>query len=681
MKLRLTLLALLLNLIATSSQAQEPFSLNKIFRRQADIVAEKSGLLRLELPPEVIAECRGDLSDLRILEGQGREIPFLLDSLSNESEVEASELMASNITEAKQKEIRKAEYGQPALHQESFDIALPKEFSSNFEWALVFKSNQNNFVRNVEVRSLSDESAYPDFVSSGSIFRLPNIPAEKLRLPLPYTQAKILRITLEGEGDFYVEPQIFFEKHKASPESKRIEAPLQEISRRQEGNKTLIRINKPAGWNFEALKLNSYEYTFQYHVSVFREESGNSEKLGKATLFRLGSEGKPESLELPLSSSLGNILRIEIETQDSSAVQNFSFFALMKQPALVFALPEPNVQGSKVQLLFGGSRAYPPNYDLTPMMSLLKSSSGDTENIREKLKNLPKAQLANLRPNPDFDSKPALEFAMHPGAEIDTRLYQYERKFYANASTDGLSLIALKAEDLAVARPNLADVRIVDEKNRQWPYLLEANQMQESVAFALSVGEIKKGSSTYNLKLSKGALPIHKIELSISKTFFDRPYRLLVNVGKNNETILAQGRLTRNLGETANIFIETPEVRSSEFQLIIEDGDDEALPIQSITTAISLPNLYLAATPGSYKLLLGNSEAEPPQYELAKARELVLRVQGSPVDLQELTANLDYNVKASGKEGMKSQRWLLWGVLVAAVLGLGVYNLRMVKKN
>jgi hypothetical protein len=74
-------LLVLLVLAAPARAADEPGDLRRLFTHQADVrVAPPGGLVRLELPPAVLAECRPDLSDLRLLDPSGRETPFLVDT-------------------------------------------------------------------------------------------------------------------------------------------------------------------------------------------------------------------------------------------------------------------------------------------------------------------------------------------------------------------------------------------------------------------------------------------------------------------------------------------------------------------------------------------------------------------------------------------------------------------------
>ena len=67
--------------IAPAGQAADtPDDLAQLFPLRAKISASESGLSRAELSAEVIAACRADLADLRILGRDGREIPYIVDS-------------------------------------------------------------------------------------------------------------------------------------------------------------------------------------------------------------------------------------------------------------------------------------------------------------------------------------------------------------------------------------------------------------------------------------------------------------------------------------------------------------------------------------------------------------------------------------------------------------------------
>ena len=78
-----------------------------------------------------------------------------------------------------------------------------------------------------------------------------------------------------------------------------------------------------------------------------------------------------------------------------------------------------------------------------------------------------------------LDPAPVLAFAMRPGADLDAAPYRHRRRLEVQPSPSGLAAVALPAADLALLRPDLADLRIVDEDGAQWPYLLRSEGRTE----------------------------------------------------------------------------------------------------------------------------------------------------------------------------------------------------------
>src|SRR5207247_2473827 len=135
------------------------------------------------------------------------------------------------------------------------------------------------------------------------------------------------------------------------------------------------------------------------------------------------------------------------------------------------------------------------------------------------------ARLGRGEANPLFDGAPALGFAMRPGAEVDTRLYSERRALGVRPSSEGLSLLRLHAEDVAHARPDLADVRVVDAAARQWPYLLEPDAAQEWQPLEIASPLRRERASRYRLGLPVSLVRLDQIVLDNDTPFFDRAFR------------------------------------------------------------------------------------------------------------------------------------------------------------
>ena len=74
-------LAMLVGFAVAAARADgPPPDLRRLFPLERDVQAPSGGLVRLALPPDVLAATRPDLSDLRVFDAGGQEIPYLIDT-------------------------------------------------------------------------------------------------------------------------------------------------------------------------------------------------------------------------------------------------------------------------------------------------------------------------------------------------------------------------------------------------------------------------------------------------------------------------------------------------------------------------------------------------------------------------------------------------------------------------
>ena len=115
----------------------------------------------------------------------------------------------------------------------------------------------------------------------------------------------------------------------------------------------------------------------------------------------------------------------------------------------------------------------------------------------------------------------------------------------------------------------------------------------------------------------------------------------------------------------------------------MDDGNDAPIEIARVETPVALPSLLLAAPPGAYTLLAGNPDAERPQYEIERARDVVL-------DLRTVAATSGpggENTRWTGTPGgtasrqRRLQQLAIWGAIVLAVVVLGALTLRMARRT
>ncbi len=301
---------------------------------------------------------------------------------------------------------------------------------------------------------------------------------------------------------------------------------------------------------------------------------------------------------------------------------------------------------------------------------------------------LPRAALADL-PLPAASGEaaeppPDLRAVMRPAAVLDPGAFTHRIALAVRASPEGVSRLRLTPEVLALARPDLGDVRVVDPASRQWPYIIKAGAVQQLVDITLAPPVLARGTSRYEVLLPAWPAQIDELLIRVDREYLDRPYHLVgkpANEGSAERT-LASGRITRRVGEAAQAAIPVPSVRVSELALVIEDGDDAPLPLTKARAAFTVPDLLLVAPSGEYALLVGDPNATTPRYDLARAREAILGATAGVIETGPLGPSPSYRVAVTeGKEGGGAEQIALWGSLGLAVVVLAGLALKMARQE
>jgi hypothetical protein len=248
-------------------------------------------------------------------------------------------------------------------------------------------------------------------------------------------------------------------------------------------------------------------------------------------------------------------------------------------------------------------------------------------------------------------------------------------------SDEGLSRLRLGPEDLALARSDLADLRVVDHDLRQWAYLLEPRADVSRVTAEILRHRVAEGRSRYELQPPVLPMTVEGLELRVEAPFFDRAYRVLGTSPDGQQAQLAAGRLVRHHGDPRPQVIAVREVRLDRLELEIEDGDDAPLAISEIELATPVADLYLTAPAGDLVLLLGDPESVAPRYELARVRATVLAVPSAAIVAGALEPNPAFSAAARLGRGGGPQRLLLWAVLGVVVATLGAFTLRLARQK
>jgi hypothetical protein len=262
-----------------------------------------------------------------------------------------------------------------------------------------------------------------------------------------------------------------------------------------------------------------------------------------------------------------------------------------------------------------------------------------------------------------------LGVAVRPGAPLDPRPFAARRALHVDASPGGVARLRLAPEDLAAARPDLADLRVVDRAGREWPYLLSRGDAGEWMRLDPGETHSSRHQTWRRFALPAAPVPIDHLELAIDNRSFDRPYRLIGRDARGRARRLAAGRLTRARGDLDPSSLAIPISRVRSLELVVEDGSGAPLVIRSVRVRVRTADLFLVVPPGEYTLLLGAPGVPAPRYPLTQLRGRVLGTPAIPVRTGPLVARTDDPAAqpvAERSEEHPAQRGLVWGMLALA---------------
>jgi len=679
--------AVVFAMFGTTSAAAAP-ELSRLFPKAASVEVATTGpgtLLRLQLPTEVLAACRADLSDLRVVDARGTETAFVIDRGPGVTAPTRLRVVSPTVLSAVQHETPRV--GAQPMVEETYELSAPPAAPKDATWQLTLEVRTDRFVRGLLIESLSADAQQVEASARDTVFKLRDGTADRLRVPIPGAAGRRLRVTLTGENSGPLEPRFQFEavERVAAEPVALVELALAEAAA-SAGQRSSLEFLRAAGIVPSALRVETTTSAFSRGVEV-RDLGGSShgELLGKGSVFRVPGAALIEQLEIQISPAQGARIGIGIDNGDSPPLEALKVHALIRTPSLVFSLRPEAGHDPIATLYFGGGRAHAPRYDLTALVSGRSEQPVDDRDraARSLFGSTPLsiARLGAIRENAEFDKTPALAFAQRAGNPVDVSSYSHRRAVALTPSGDGLSEIVLSAQDLSVVQPDLRDVRVVDDAAKQWPFLLQPGTQTESVTLTRQSEKPARDASRTSFSATFTPLVANALVIDTPEPYFDRAFRLEAELLDGSRRELAQGRLSRTADSRTALVVDFPPTPVRRFELSVEDGDNAALALSAARARVPVPSLYVAAKPGSYQVLLGNPNAQPAHYDIERARSLVLSVTSDRSSLRALEPNPAYRAATRLAEGGGPERIALWLVLGAAVLFLGALTFRLVKRE
>lgn len=648
------------------------------WRRAVALADASRPVASLPLPPELWTRAQPELRDLRLVDAEGRETPYVID---RQSERETAPEWGGRLADARRESKLSSEW--------LVDLGAPRTFDQ-----VALDVPAGDFAKRVRLEASGDGRDFYTLRDDAGIFEREwhgRVRHTTIDLDPPAT-ARFLRLAIDDRRS----PPIDVTGVRARGLRRLAEArwsrPAPLVFEPDPGGRKRWRLDLPAGLPVESVELSTDDATFSRTArlsEVSRRDGRREERvLGEARVFRLRLDDAAlsgESLRVDVQRPGRGELLLEIDDGDSPPLRTLGARVSGTAERLLF----PATPGA-LTLYYGNERTRAPLYDLLALGARLGFAPG-----------LVAARLLDEVANPRYAPAPPLAFVPTAGAALDATRWRSVRRFTLAPLEDIYSL-TLAADDLGRLRDDLGDLRIADAQGRQVPYIVEPGAVEARVTLvweaerATGTGgrgrpeERLAATSRYRLTPrptgatdgATQALPLDRLELDFREAFFSRPARVLAPSDSGaREAVLWRGTLARAaLGPHGPLPTPLDGRRRPALALEIDEGDNAALTPRSAEAVVRVARVTFKAAPGDYRLLFGNDEAAAPRYDLATLGAEVLAYSALPVAPGAAEDNPAFRRRAGDYFRSAPPTLLMWGTLVAAVAGLLLLTVRVLRK-
>ena len=658
---------------ATSLGAAGALAQSPRFRYERPIQTEGTGPHRLAVDAGLLlgsTRVRDNrLSDLRLFEVSGREVPYLF-------------VLPDNVS--------------PQWLGTSLAPIAATEKTSGFEADLgaveVVDSVQVDglpapFLKRLVLEGSGDRERWTLLAAEGTLF---DLPAEQLRqksisfAPAPY---RFLRVTWNdtNSGRLPLPRAVLARRapvEHVEPPPVAMEATFE--NRPSEPGRSRYRVRLPApGLPVVAVTLEVGGNHVFRNVAVTEAHLLGSQavprEIGRATISRVVRDGMTAAaLRIPLNAP-PNEQVLDLVVDDGSnppLALTRVVLELARFPWIYF-----EATGSPLVARYGDASLPAPRYDL--------------EATRESilLAKLPDARWGEAREMtaPSAATAPPAPPMPDAGAAMDPDAFRFRRKLPDSPS--GLVAVPLDASVLANSRGAgrvFEDVRIIDDSRRQIPYLLERQEEPLSLQLSLQkfdgkAPELRTGDGTnrsaYVVKLPYSSLPNATLVLETSARVFTRTVSAGVERPPDRnrrdtwfETIATQSWLHKEQDIPAPaLSLPLGTMRDEQIVVVVDEGDNSPLPVTSARLLLPSYRVRFFHPGRAVTLVYGRDDVSQPRYDLAL---LATHVMGA--EARELVPEPAEEGSAGPVTSLVSPK-VFWAGLVVAVLIIGGIIVRLMR--
>lgn len=653
------------------------------YRREVRLEAGPGdlSLAVLPLPPDLLARCQPEARDLRLLAGDGTELPYLISRKEGEIEIERYPGALSDVRLLPwQRSQWEADLGAERTF-DTVELSIPEQ----------------DFARRAMLEIAGPDRAFRPLREDLAVFDWRwgrRVHHTTVALGAP-ARARFLRVTIwEPSAPRVSLRGVEVRRTTVRPGQRwRREVPLRQVPAPR--GQSRYQLDLPPGLPLDQVEIGAEDPIFARRAQLTEEPAATPGArpppplpLGEGEIYRVllpapkdqGAPLRGEDLRFSARRPGGGALFLQIQDGDSPPLRGLQVAVLGVADQLVFPRP-PKAQ--PLRLYYGNPATRAPLYDVELLRGWLERYHGQVA------VGAVDAEIENPRHRP----APPLGFVLGAGAALEVSRWRLAQRLPAPERAD-LYGLTLSPEALAALRPDLGDLRIVDGQGRQVPYVLQQEASEKAVP--LHVEPAAARTHRHLLRSDAGSLPFVALELRFDRAFFSRPARLLTPVDQDGqdgrdrpggaERTLWQGTLAlRGEGEEGPLRLLLGDAgRLGPLTLEIDDGDDAPLGLRGAVGVVRLPRIACKllpdlAAPAGYRVLLGNPEAAPPRYDIETLRQQVLDYAAVPLVAEAIARNPGYRPRAGDYLRAAPPTALLWGALGLAVAGLLLLTARLLR--
>lgn len=560
-----------------------------------------AGLVKLSLPPDTLDADLPGLEDLRILDGAGAEVPYVIERAAPPANV-----------------VRAAAAFRAALGAAATVLTIDTGLAQPLD-GVTLATPSDSFIKAVQVEGSTDRRTWRMLAHGVPIFRQPS-GASQLRIAVPRGVWPVLRLTLD-DGRSPPVPFTDAQVHAAAVETVPAEPAEIRIAERVEapGESRLTLHLGAARLHLAALHIESPDPLFTRRVTLavrqVEEDAIREKALAEGVIYRIAVPGQPAASQLAFPLELvapSRELLLLVRNDDSPPLQIPAVRA-QRRPVLVAFLAR---QGGTYAILTGNRHARAPRYDLAAL------------GVDFKAAEVPPVRPSPLAPNPDFRPAEALPDVPAVGAALDVAAWVYRKR--AQPAGGGVQQVELDLEVLAHALPSLGDLRLVSN-GRQLPYLLEHTSINRPLVPQVTRSNDPRNPkvSRWSLKVPHSQLPLTRLRCIAWTPLFRREVMLYEEAADGRGA-----RQRRPLGRAT--WVQAPNRESRELVLpltatpvtdtlvlVTDNGDNPPVELDDFRFFYGVKRILFKAAADTY-LHYGNRRAEAARYDLSLASAQML---------------------------------------------------------